>query len=141
MKYVIQHRLYLFKNRNTSCILICCIFGVAKSFKLDVTFVQLLNAFGLLYPSLIQRAKYDILMKIDEIVTGYDQDRGNIIDFYNNIFVIANNEFLVQMKNNIGDCRNSIDSMVTSSQDHLTVHENIIKEAKSTLSTIRYSFL
>ena len=101
IKYIIQSRSYLFKNRNTCCIIICCLFGVIKLLKFDVTFVQLLKLFETLYPDLIQRAKYDILMKIDEIVTSFDQDRGNIIEFYNNIFVIANNEYLLQIKNNI----------------------------------------
>lgn len=101
MKHVIQSRTYLFKNRNTCCILICCLFGIIKLFKFEITFIQLLKTFESIYPDLIQRTKYDIVMKIDEIVTGFDQDRGNIIEFYNHIFVIANNEYLVQIKNNI----------------------------------------
>ena len=149
IKYVIQHRCYLFKNRNTSCILICCLFGIIKLFKFDITFVQLLNVFGTLYPNLIRRAKYDIVMKVDEIVTGFEEERGNIIEFYNNIFVIANNEYLVQIKNNIlfhcisktpftpdlEDHRLSTTTFLT--QDKLSVHNSIIEEAKRTLSMIQ----
>ena len=153
MKHVIQQQTFLFKNRSTSCILICCIFGIIKLFRIDMTFVQLLNVYGTLYPSAIHRAKYDIDMKVEEIVTSYDHDRGNIIEFYNNIFVIANNKYLVDIKNhilscdhsmnlplfiNIEDRKLSISSLLTSSNDRLTVHDSIIEEAKQTLSSLRY---
>ena len=40
-------------------------------------------------------------MQCEELNIVPEKPRGNIIDFYNNVFVIANNEYLVSLKKDI----------------------------------------
>lgn len=82
-------------------IVICAIYAVAKLYKIELTFKQLLAAFASLYPESLNRAKYRISLVVENTKTEGEQDSGNIIEFYNSVFVVVNNEYLIEMKKNI----------------------------------------
>ena len=82
-------------------IIICAIYAVAKLFKIEVTFVQLLGAFESLYPESLSRTKYNICLFVEEVEMEVEKGYGNIIEFYNSVFVVVNTEYLTEMKKNI----------------------------------------
>lgn len=82
-------------------IIICVIYAVAKLFKIEVRFMQLLTAFENRYPESLQRTRNNISLYVEGMDVEMERSTGNIIDFYNGVFVSVNNEFLIQMKKNI----------------------------------------
>lgn len=101
LKEIIQKKTFLMKDRNMNSIIICAIYAVAKVFKIEVTFVQLLGAFESLYPESLNRTKFKISLVVEGAEVDVDKKYGNIIEFYNSVFVVVNNDFLNEMKKNI----------------------------------------
>lgn len=94
--------MFLLRDRTVDCL--AGVFAVspsAKLFKVDLGFVKLLNAFASLFPDTLHRVKYNIVMGCEELGIRPEKQRGNIIDFYNNVFVLANNDYLVALKKHI----------------------------------------
>ena len=101
MKHIIQRNIGLLKDRNVNCLIICSLYAIAKLAKIELTFEQLLNAFSQVYPANTQRVKYKLSMQQEGIISDATRTRGNIIDFYNAIFVVNNNDYLIEIRNNI----------------------------------------
>ena len=150
MKHIIQRNIVILKDRNVNCLIICSLYAIAKLSKIELTFEQLLNAFSQVYPANTQRVKYKLSMQQEGVISDATKPRGNIIDFYNAIFVVTNNDYLVEIRNNIQHSNNPSD-FLTSCLDNkdpsltpsltekrpLSLQESIIEEAKQTLSSMR----
>ena len=93
--------MFRLRDRTVDCLLVCSLYSIAKLFKVDLGFVKLLNAFASLFPDTLHRVKYNIVMGCEELGIRPEKQRGNIIDFYNNVFVLANNDYLVALKKHI----------------------------------------
>ena len=101
MKHIIQRNIVILKDRNVNCLIICSLYAIAKLSKIELTFEQLLNAFSQVYPANTQRVKYKLSMQQEGVISDATKPRGNIIDFYNAIFVVTNNDYLIEIRNNI----------------------------------------
>lgn len=151
MKHMIQRNITILKDRNVNCLIICSLYAIAKLAKIDLTFEQLLTAFSQVYPANIQRVKYKLSMQQEGVISDATRTRGNIIDFYNAIFVVTNNDYLIEIRNDIQCSRNhhdfltsGLDSRLPSTpttsmteKRSLSLQESIIEEAKQTLSSMR----
>ena len=150
IKYIIQKRTYLIKSRNMNSIIICSIYAIAKLFKIEVTFLQLLSVFENLYPESLRRTKYNINLTLTEVKVDTEKKTGNIIEFYNFIFVVVNNEYLVKLKKNIlSDVSRLLHpaymeakklestNVLSEELKALSVQDTIIEEAKRTVSTLQ----
>ena len=131
-------------------IIICSIYAIAKLFKIEVTFLQLLSVFESLYPESLRRTKYNINLTLTEVKVDTEKKAGNIIEFYNFIFVVVNNEYLVKLKKNIllnisrllhyayMEAKKLESTNVLSEElKALSVQDTIIEEAKRTVSTLQ----
>ena len=152
IKYIIQKRTYLIKSRNMNSIIICSIYAIAKLFKIEVTFLQLLSVFESLYPESLRRTKYNINLTLTEVKVDTEKKAGNIIEFYNFIFVVVNNEYLVKLKKNILSNMSRLlhdaymeakklesTNVLSEELKALSVQDTIIEEAKRTVSTLQES--
>ena len=150
IKYIIQKRTYLIKSRNMNSIIICSIYAIAKLFKIEVTFLQLLSVFESLYPESLRRTKYNINLTLTEVKVDTEKKAGNIIEFYNFIFVVVNNEYLVKLKKNILSNMSRLlhdaymeakklesTNVLSEELKALSVQDTIIEEAKRTISTLQ----
>ena len=101
LRHLVQTCIFLLRDRNVDCLLVCSIYAIAKLCKIELGFVALLSGFSKLFPDSLHRVKYNIVMQCEELNIVPEKPRGNIIDFYNHVFVIANNEYLVSLKKDI----------------------------------------
>lgn len=99
MKHVIQCNVTLLRDRSVNCLLVCSLYAIAKLAKVELTFKQILDVFSRLYPEGIGRVTYHVSMQMDGVAA--EPKKGSIIDFYNNVFVASNNDYLVGIKRNI----------------------------------------
>ena len=67
---------------------------------MEVTFAHLIGVFSRLYPDNGLRMKYNIPLMIDGVVATANTS-GNLIEFYNKVFVVMHNDYLGEMQNNI----------------------------------------
>lgn len=98
MKHVIQREVTLLRDRSVDTLLVCSLYAVAKLAKAELTFKQILDAFARLFPEDIGRVTHHVPLRSEGSL---DARRGSIIDFYNTVFVAANNDYLVGIKRNI----------------------------------------
>jgi len=98
MKHVIQRQVTLLRDRSVNTLLVCSLYAVAKLAKAELTFKQILDAFARLFPEDIGRVTHHVSLRAEGSL---DARRGSIIDFYNTVFVAANNDYLVSIKRNI----------------------------------------
>lgn len=131
-------------------IIICSIYAIAKLFKIEVTFLQLLSVFESLYPESLRRTKYNINLTLTEVKVDTEKKAGNIIEFYNFIFVVVNNEYLVKLKKDILSNMSRLlhpaymeakklesTNVLSEELKALSVQDTIIEEAKRTVSTLQ----
>ena len=136
MKHIIQRNIVILKDRNVNCLIICSLYAIAKLSKIELTFEQLLNAFSQVYPANTQRVKYKLSMQQEGVISDATKPRGNIIDFYNAIFVVTNNDYLIEIRNSLDNKDPSLTPSLTEKRP-LSLQESIIEEAKQTLSSMR----
>ena len=75
----------------------CCIYAIARLVRIDVAFSQLTTVFSRLYPDNGPRMKYNLSLAM-EGVPATSNTQGNLIDFYNKVFVTLHNDYLGELQ-------------------------------------------
>lgn len=150
MKHVIQCNVTLLRDRSVNCLLVCSLYAVAKLAKVELTFKQILDVFSRLFPEGIGRVTYHVSMSVEGAP---ETKKGSIIDFYNKVFVVSNNDYLVSIKRNIHydslislfhtcfELTSTVDTETPSVNNvtakPVSLQESIIEEARQTVDSMR----
>ncbi|KAM7457947.1 hypothetical protein BLSTO_01284 [Blastocystis sp. subtype 1] len=138
LRHIVQCSVFLLRDRTVDCLLVCSLYSIAKLFKVDLGFVKLLNAFASLFPDTLHRVKYNIVMGCEELGIRPEKQRGNIIDFYNNVFVLANNDYLGTFTARIEEKGDGCSLQAAATEKRcLSIQESIKEEAKETLACLQ----